>query len=204
MTLPIELTPTEHAALTRLYIEDGAWTETELTQHLTRPAELLDAELIVQVHTVMGPVTLLGAPGRKAVFETTERAVSLQRQLYNAYLRLCLKEKGYVPTTPETTRNLKTYAGRMRLTEVMTERGPALAAGTMSSGGMTPNGLHNMAVRLRSSALAYGFHVFVFTPQPKVGHAKAAQFRLFLTLETRVPGRTEAHGSRLLLTRSEE
>ncbi|THF69841.1 hypothetical protein E7T06_10075 [Deinococcus sp. Arct2-2] len=200
MPPPITLTPAEHAALTRQYLNDGAWTDSELKQHLTRPAELLKAEFLVQMHTVMGTLTLLGSAGRKAVFETTEGAVSLQRQLDNAYLRLCLKEKGYVATTPETTRNLNLYAGRMRLVEVMTERGVALAGGTMSSGGITPNGLDNMAVRLRSSALAYGFHVHVFTPQPKLGQAKAAQFRQFLTLETRVPGHAQAQGSRLLLT----
>ncbi|WP_019012315.1 hypothetical protein [Deinococcus aquatilis] len=196
----LDLTPTEHAALIRLYMQDGTWTETELTQHLTRPAKFLAAEYVVQVYTMMGTLTLLGGPGRKAVFETTEGAVSLQRQLDRAYLRHCLAEKGYVATTPETTRNLNTYVGQMRLLEVMTERGVALAGGTMSSGGMTPNGLNNIGVHLRSSALAYGFHVHLFTPQPRLAHAKAARFSQFLTLETRVPGCAPAEGSRLLFT----
>jgi hypothetical protein len=200
MTLPITLTRTEHAALTRLYLHDGAWTETELTRQLPRFTELLEAELIVQVHTAMGPLTLLGAPGRKAVFDTTEGAISLQHQLDRAFLRLCLKEKGYIPTTPETTRNLNSYAGKMQLTEVMTERGIALAGGTMSGGGISRNGLDNIARQLRSSALAYGFHVHLFTPHPRLAHTHAAHFQQFLTLETRVPGRTETHSSRLLHT----
>ncbi|THF85508.1 hypothetical protein E7T09_16255 [Deinococcus sp. KSM4-11] len=198
MTLPtpprLTLTPEELRALTTLYTTDGAWTVEEGRRHCDRLDVLLAAGVLMPVQTLLGMMYQLSPQGRLQVFGTKDLAHSLRRQQDRAYLRLCLQHYGWTRTTPHTTRHLTNYLGGRQLIEVMTDGGPALVGGQMTSGGYRGLAIKEIGERLRSPALHDRFQVILFTPRPSMGQTAAAPFANFLTLIPLVPaGEPDIH-----------
>ncbi|MFC3861889.1 hypothetical protein ACFOPQ_14065 [Deinococcus antarcticus] len=83
--------------LHQLYYTDGAWTEKETVHYLTLDyANTLIEEGVLGVQdTDMGRMVQLLARGRASIYHTVDNAASLSAQLDQAYLRLCIKQKGW-------------------------------------------------------------------------------------------------------------
>ncbi|BDP43764.1 hypothetical protein DAETH_37330 (plasmid) [Deinococcus aetherius] len=178
---PITLTDEEKQALHDLYVHYGAWTPEEAEGLLSRRREFLREGLLVEVDTLMGPMTLLGVKGRRAAFETSEGARSLNRQLDWAYLRLSLAQLGWdLIQNPNLGRGLRQYDRTGLLQEVRTEHGIALVGGQLSHGGYSANSLKSVVTRFKSLALTHRFWVIILTPSPTRGQGVAQANRSML------------------------
>jgi len=167
---PVILTGPEQQHLDPLYVDAGAWNPQEAHAALgvDRTTELIQRGYLGRCDTDMGPMLLLMAPGRLAIYSLSGNAQSLQRQIDRAYSRLSLKELGWRQTMPgETAKNLTQYDATNRMIEVETKQGLALVTGTVHNGGVSRQQVTNIARRLRSSAVYRGFDVIVLTPSQK-------------------------------------
>lgn len=186
----IAMTDEEIQMLDRLYVYDGAWTpqETYAAFGTYRTEEFEELKVIQRCDTDMGPLYLLLAAGRVEVFGTSANAQSLARQIDRAYIRLSLKQLGWRQTVAgETVENLWQYDTTKHLLEVQTTYGLALVGGSIRNGGLTRQGIDDIANRLRSMAVFKNFEVILLTPNPKRGRKKALSEAAFLTLKTFIP-----------------
>lgn len=187
---PLVLTEHEKQQLDDLYVEAGAWTpqEAQAALGINRTTELIQRGYLGRCDTDMGPMLLLLAPGRLAIYNLTGKAQSLQRQIDRAYIRRSLKALGWRQTTPgKTVKNLTQYDTTDRMVEVETEHGLVLVTGTIHNGGVGRQQVTNIARRLRSSAVYHQFDVVLLTPNPRKAHQKAAQESAFMVMKTLLP-----------------
>lgn len=186
----VQLTETEHLQLDTLYVRDGAWTPQEAAAAIgqNRTTELIQQGVLGRCDTDMGPMLLLLAPGRLAVFGTSGNAQSLSRQIDRAYLRRCLEQLGWRQTEPgETKANLWQYDTTGRMVEVETQRGLALVSGSLRYGGIGRRHVAHIASRLKSTALFHNFDVILLTPHPRKAHRRAVSEAAFMILKTVMP-----------------
>lgn len=194
----LNLTPEEKQTLKLLYEYDGAWTEQELRLKCPRRDAILEAGLLHSIHTVIGRLYMLSVTGRRTVLrDASSTLIAPQRNLDRAYIRLCMDDYGYQETDQTNTRDLEQYVGKMELFERVTPQGVALVGGVMSGGGLSRVTIQAIVTRLKSSALAHGFRVILFTPSPTRGRALAQKHSSMLTVLHHLPGGT---GNRLQLT----
>ncbi|WP_407542148.1 hypothetical protein Q0M94_17935 (plasmid) [Deinococcus radiomollis] len=131
---------------------------------------------------------LLIAAGRKAVFGTSGRSLSLARQIDRAYIRLSLAKLKWTMARPgETRENLTQYDTTGRMTEVHTDQGLALVTGSIRNGGISRQTIENVARRMRSTALFKAFNIVLLTPSSRKGHHHAHGEAAYLTLKTILP-----------------
>ena len=185
------LTVAEKVTLDSLYVTAGAWTPQEAYALLgeRRTRELIAAQLLGIMETDMGPVLLLLAAGRVAVFGTAAKAQSLARQIDRAYLRLSIAQLGWRIVQPgQTEDNLAQYDTSNRMVEVINNGGrPAMVGGSLQNGGMTRQSIENIASRLRSMALFKGFDVILLTPNRRRGTKRALKEVAFMVLMVVLP-----------------
>ena len=187
---PLNLTVTERDQLDHLYVFDGAWTPQEAEKAIGRDrvAELITAEYLSRCDTDMGPMILLIAAGRKAVFGISGRSVSLARQIDRAYIRLSLAKLKWTVARPgETSENLTQYDTTGRMTEVHTDQGLVLVAGSLRNGGISRQSIENVVRRMRSTALFNAFNIVLLTPSSRKGQHRAQGEAAYLTLKTILP-----------------
>lgn len=193
-TRPAPLSPQEKEALTLLYTDLGAWTQGEGVAALgqERFQELLRAGLLARQETLMGPVYHLMAPGRKAVFGTTDDAASFASQLDQCYLRLSLAELGWelLPEGDPFSRELQQYAPTRNFHEARTEYGVALVMGKLTGGGVSSDHLKYLAETQRSQALSKRYFLVILTPSKRKGEGIAARYESFIRLRTHLPRTT--------------
>lgn len=184
----------EKEHLKSLYMDMGAWTQTEGIAALgaERFNQFVREGLLGRQQTLMGPVFHLLALGRIAVFGTANDAASLTSQLDQCYFRLCLQKLNWHLIQPgePLSRDLQQYAPSSNYREVRTSYGVALVAGKLNGAGITTDHLRKLALQQRSSALHHRYYIVILTPSPKRARTVEAQFQAFLKIERCLPRTT--------------
>ena len=182
----VPLTDGERQLLHEMYLHLGAWTHREAVTRLgeARFRELLRQGVIGAQNTDIGVMYHLLALGRTSLFHTADQAASLVSQLDQAYVRLCMAEKGweFTPSTSPFYKGLTSLFPGLHLhfQEGNTEFGTSLIGGKVTGNGYSALAIRDLGNRMRSSALSRNFTVVIFTPSPQRGQQAAAPFSNFL------------------------
>ncbi|GAA5503584.1 hypothetical protein Dxin01_03343 [Deinococcus xinjiangensis] len=185
------MTDGERQLLHEMHRDLGAWTHQEALTRLgeARFKTFLDEGILGAQDTDMGLMYHLLARGRVGVYFEADKAVSLIRQLDQAYVRLCMAEKKW-DFTPKDSPFFKGWADLfpgLALLEGYTEYGAALIGGKLSGDGYSPLAITSLGNRLRSTALSQRFQIVILTPNARKGQQAAAPFRNFLKLVPCLP-----------------
>ncbi|GMA15390.1 hypothetical protein E5F05_00540 (plasmid) [Deinococcus metallilatus] len=171
------ITPGEKQHLTKLYMDDGAWTYSEAVSFLgeARFREMLQDRLLGRQDTEMGPVYHLLARGRLAAFGTADEAASLTRQLDLAYLRLSMAELGwrFTDKTSPFYRGFDKLFPGLKFREAETTLGRVLLAGKLSGGGYSVDGIERLMRQVKSTALSRNLLFVILTPHARRGQQRA-------------------------------